>query len=224
MNKLLATTAALLALSMSQANAGVIVSAQSATILNGAPGEGSIASTHDQYGLLSAYGSGVDDFDDYIAQSPRHAFDFEVSEGSVIRYNEWFTLPGVTSAVVSYDLGSVQQTVGMALWNEDANGTGKLNILGSTDGLSWIALGTSLSPTDNAYKFDYGPDVFAWGLTSTRYIKLEMSLCPTSEIGRIGCSIGEVAFNVTAVPEPSTLATLSLGLTLLGWVAARRRG
>lgn len=223
MIKQFAAATALLATTLGSAHAGVIVSAESAEILSGFPGEGAISSTHDQYGLFTDYISGVDDFDDYIAQNPQHVFDFVVDDGGVNYYYEWFSASGTTSAAVSYDLGSVQQTVGMALWNEDANGIGQLNILGSVDGQSWVSLGSNLTPTDHPYKTDYSADVFSWGATQARYIKLEMSMCPQSEVGRTSCSIGEVAFNVTPVPEPSTLATLGLGLLMLGAATARHR-
>ena len=222
MIKQFAAAAALLAATLGSAHAGVIVSAQSAQILSNSPGEGDISSTHDLYGLLTDYTSGVDDFDDYIASNPQHVFEFSVKDGGVFYY-EWFTESGIDTAAVSYDLGSVQETLGMALWNEDANGIGQLNILGSVDGQSWVSLGSNLTPTDHPYRSDYSADVFSWTGTQARYIKLEMSMCPESEIGRTSCSIGEVAFNVTPVPEPSTIATLSLGLLMLGAVTARRR-
>ncbi len=223
MIKQFAAATALMAAALNTAHAGFIVSAQSAEILSGQPGEGAISSTHNQYGLLSPYESGVQDFDDYIASAPLHGYELVLKNGSASYHTEWFTNAGVSTAVVSYDLGSVQQTIGMALWNEDANGSGRLNILSSLDGQNWVSLLSNLTSTDHAYKSDYSADVFSWASTPTRYIKLEMSMCPTSEIGRISCSIGEVAFNVTAVPEPSSVATLSLGLLLLGAVAARHR-
>lgn len=222
MIKQLATATALLAASLSTAHAGFIISAQSAEFLSDLPGEGTLASTYNQSGLLSAYQSGVDSFEEFIASNPLHAFEFNVSTTTPV-YREWFTNKDVNSAVVSYDLGSVQQTLGMALWNEDANGIGKLNILGSLDGQNWVSLGSNLAPTDHPYKTDYSADVFSWAETSARYIKLEMSQCPTSVISRTSCSIGEVAFNVTPVPEPSSIAMISVGLILVGTAVARRR-
>ena len=219
-NKIALATALSAAASLS--HAGVIVSAQSASILSGAPGVGDLVSTYDQYGLLKDYVSGETDFDTYIASNPMHVADFSVKEGPTTYYYEWFSEFGTPSAIVSYDLGSVQQTLGMALWNEDANGIGKLNVLGSVDGTTWTTLATNLTPTNLPFDTDYGADVISWGKTSARYIKLEMSACP-SDGEWIGCSIGEVAFNVTAVPEPSTLTLTGLGLGMMGWVAARRR-
>lgn len=219
-NKLAIASALTAAATLS--HAGVIVSAQSVSILVGAPGVGDIVSTYDTYGLLDDYVSGETDFDTYMASNPLHVADFNVVEGGSTYYYEWFSEYGNTAATVSYDLGSVQQTLGMALWNEDANGIGKLNVLGSVDGTTWTTLASNITPTNHAFNTDYGADVLSWGSTSARYIKLEMSACPAGG-SWIGCSIGEVAFNVSPVPEPSSLAMTGLGLGLMGWVAASRR-
>jgi MYXO-CTERM domain-containing protein len=222
MIKKLAIAAALSAAALSSAQAGVILGAQSAQIISGGPGSGAISSTYDQYGLLSDYESGVTDFDAYIAQNPLHAWDFSVVDAGTTYYYEWFSNFGTSTAAVSYDLGEVYNVQGMALWNEDGNGIGKLNILGSVDGVNWTSLKSNLSPTDHAQGVDYGADVFSWTTTPVRFIKLEGSQCPSSSTW-VGCSIGEVAFNATAVPEARSIAMAGLGLAVVGAVAARRR-
>lgn len=222
MIKKLAIAAALSAAALSTAQAGVVIGAQSAEIIAGAPGVGAISSTYDQYGLLDDYTSGVTDFDTYIASNPLHVWDFSVVDAGTTYYYEWFSNFGTTTATVSYDLGEVYDVQGMALWNEDGNGIGKLNILGSLDGVTWTSLGSSLSPTNHAEGVDYGADVFSWGTTAVRFVKLEASQCPSSSTW-VGCSIGEVAFNATPVPEASSVAMAGLGLAVVGAVAARRR-
>lgn len=222
MIKKLAIAAALSAAALSTAQAGVVVGAQSAQIISGAPGTGAISSTYDQYGLLTDYESGVTDFDTYIASNPLHVWDFSVVDAGTTYYYEWFSNFGTTTAAVSYDLGEAYDVQGLALWNEDGNGIGKLNILGSLDGLTWTSLGSNLSPTNHAEGVDYGADVFSWGATTVRFIKLEASQCPSSSTW-VGCSIGEVAFNATPVPEASSVAMAGLGLAVVGAVAARRR-
>lgn len=222
MIKKIAFAAALSAAALSSAQAGVVVGAQSAQIISGAPGVGAISSTYDQYGLINDYESGVTDFDTYIASNPLHVWDFSVDDGGTTYYYEWFSNFGTATASVSYDLGEVRFTQGMALWNEDGNGIGKLNILGSIDGVTWTTLGSGLSPTNHDQGVDYGADVFSWGVLATRYIKIEASQCPSSSTW-VGCSIGEVAFNVSAVPEPSSIAMAGLGLAIVGAVATRRR-
>src|SRR3989344_4834707 len=178
-------------------HAGVIVSAQSVSILVGAPGVGDIVSTYDTYGLLDDYVSGETDFDTYMASNPLHVADFDISDGGTTYYYEWFSEYGNPAATVSYVLGSVH-------------------------GTTWTTLASNITPTNHAFNTDYGADVLSWGTTSARYIKLEMSACPAGG-SWIGCSIGEVAFNVSPVPEPSSLAMTGLGLGLMGWVAASRR-
>lgn len=225
MFKQIAIAAALTAAALSSAQAGVIVSAQSATILSGG-GDGSagnITSTHDLEGLFTNYTSGVTDFDTYIAGNPLHVPDFSVVDQGTTYYYDWFAAFGSTSMSVSYDLGTAMITHGLALWNEDANGIGSLTISASLDGVNWTTLGSGLTPTDNPTAQNYGADVFSWGDTTARYIKLDGSACPVVPGGWAGCSIGEVAFNVTAVPEPSSIAMAGLGLALVGAVAARRR-
>jgi len=230
MIKQFVTTTVLALATLASAQAGVIVSAQSAQVLvgGGSTAAGDITSTYDMYGLLEDYESGVTDFDSYIASAPLHVWDFSVKEGSTTYYYEWFSASGSTAATVSYDLGSVQQTQGMALWNEDGNGIGKLNILGSVDGVTWTTLASQLSPTDHPAVQDYGADVFSWGNTAARYIKLEMSSCPSPSTSTwVGCSIGEVAFNVSPavspIPELNSLTMIGLGLALMGVVVARSR-
>lgn len=222
MIKKLAIAAALSAAALSSAQAGVVVGAQSAQIVTGAPGVGDISSTFDQYGLISDYTSGVTDFDTYIASNPLHVWDFSVVDAGTTYYYEWFSNFGTATATVSYDLGEVYELHGMALWNEDGNGIGKLNILGSLDGTTWATLGSNLTPTNNTEGLDYSADVFSWGTTTARYIKLEASQCPASSTW-VGCSVGEVAFNATPVPEASSVAMAGLGLAVVGAVAARRR-
>lgn len=222
MIKKLAIAAALSAAALSSAQAGVVVSAQSAQVLTSGPGVGAITSTFDQYGLITDYTSGVTDFDTYIASNPLHVWDFSVVDAGTTYYYEWFSNFGTSTATISYDLGETRFTQGMALWNEDGNGIGKLNILGSVDGITWTALGSNLSPTNNAEGVDYSANVFTWDAIATRYIKLEASQCPASGTW-VGCSVGEVAFNVTDVPEPSSVAMAGLGLAVVGAVAARRR-
>lgn len=222
MIKQIAIAAALSAAALSAAQAGVVVSAKSAQIINGAPGVGDITSTYDQYGLLTDYVDGVTDFDTYIASNPQHVWDFSFVDAGTTYYYEWFSNFGTTTATVSYDLGEVYELHGMALWNEDGNGIGNLTIEGSIDGVNWTTLGSGLTPTNNAAGVDYIADVFSWGTTSLRYVKLNASQCPASSTW-VGCSIAEVAFNATPVPEASSIAMAGLGLAVVGAVATRRR-
>lgn len=211
------TLAAALSLSLlSVAQAGTVVSATAATVLS-STGSGLIEDTFEQFGLLTDYVSGVTDWATYFAANPLHETPFAGGE--------WFSTRYVSTASVSYDLGSIQSIQGLALWNEDASGIGSLNILGSTDGINWTALLSNLKPTDNPLGVQYGADLFNWKATDLRYVKLDMSGCPQPNgSGYEACGIGEVAFHAaTPVPEASTLAMGSIGLALMGVAIARRR-
>ncbi len=211
---------------MSAAQAGTVVSAVGATILSGGPGIGNIADTYEQWGIFDGqeYVSGVTDFDAYFATKPMHDFMYPGQE--------WFSNDGTTAAVVSYDLGAVKNIQGMALWNEDGAGIGKLNLLGSTDGISWFSLLSNLRPTDNTYEAAYTADIYSWKSVALRYVKLDMSGCPQTQPANkpfTACGIGEVAFNaaapVTSVPElnPISMGALGLGLMAVG-LRRRRQG
>jgi|GEM_PF-1686379 hypothetical protein len=216
------TIAAALSLAMlSSAQAGTIVSAVGATVLSGGPGIGDIADTYNLFGLFNDYVSGVTDFDSF-ASTQLHDFDYIGQE--------WFSNQGTTASVVSYDLGKVQKIQGMALWNEDGAGIGRLNLLGSTDGATWFSLLNNLRPTDNTYEASYKADIYSWQSVSLRYVKLEMSACPQTQPASnilTACGIGEVAFNAsvptTAVPEVSPIGMGALGLGLMALGLRRRR-
>ncbi|MFY9458591.1 MAG: hypothetical protein WAP57_02410 [Aquabacterium commune] len=205
---------------LSGAQAGTIVSAVDATVVSGGPGIGDIADTYNLFGLFNDYVSGVTDFDSY-ALSALHSFEYDGQE--------WFSNQGTTASVVSYDLGKVQNVQGMAFWNEDGTGAGKLNLLGSTDGTNWFSLLSNLSPTDNTYEANYKADIYNWQSVALRYVKLEMSGCPQTQPASnilTACGIGEVAFNAspaTAVPELNPIGMGALGLGLMTLALRRRR-
>ena len=198
------------------AHAGAIFSATSAVINAGGPGDGNIADTFNQNGLLTGYTAGVTDFDTYIAGNPSHSLIFAG--------NEWFSNLGSTSASVTYNFGSARTFDALALWNEDFAGIGALALSTSSDGVTFAPLVAGLLPPDNTNNVDYGADVFAFGLVTAQYIRFDMTNCPQQPAGYDSCAIGEVAFRATTangVPEPGILMLTSLAL--FGLVLARRR-
>lgn len=178
---------------------GMIVSPVAATIEIGGPGSGDIADTLNHHGLLPGndYTSGVTDFTTYIGTNPQHTW--------VFLGNEWFSEFGTTAAQVTYDLGSIMVIDALALWNEDDAGIGTLDLLSSSDNISFVSLASGLKPTDWPYRTNYGPDVFSFAPTSLRYVRFVMSDCPQPNgSGYIACAIGEVAFRTAVGPRGVT--------------------
>jgi hypothetical protein len=195
-----------------------IVAPLSAVIDSGGPGFGSITDTINQNGLLTTYAAGTTDFDSYIASDPQHSFVFSG--------NEWFSNLGSSSAIVTYDMGSIFTLDALALWNEEASGIGTLSLLGSSDGSVFNSLGV-FGPANNVLNSNYGPEVFSFAPTSLRYLQFAMTDCPQGDPIFTACAVGEVAFRTTtdvngAVPEPSTWAMMLLGFGAVGFGMRRR--
>ena len=185
------------------ADAGVIVSAISASASSEYSSGYDIGNTIDQSGLSLTYNSGVDDFDTYLGLNPSHV--------NTSFNNEWFSSVGVKSASVIYDLGQIFNLDAIALWVEDAWAP-HLNVSFnvSTDGVSYSSIAAGIDLPVNSG--DYLATRFDFSAVSARYFSIELGTCFFD-----GCSLGEIAFStisadVAPVPEPSTLAIFALGL------------
>jgi hypothetical protein len=207
------------------AEAGVIISASKASVNYGGgtwQESGYIEDTYNQAGLYDKYISGVTDFDSYIASSPFHTSDYNSYE--------WFSVLGNGSAPmaasVTYYLGGPTKIDGLALWNEESAGIAILDLFGSSDGVNFFSLASDLRPRDNPFDvnapnadYRYSPEVFSFTDTNLQYVRFDMSGCPDDNqpVEYQFCSIGEVAFRASDVPEPGSIILLSVGLMGMGY-------
>lgn len=213
----LALLACTFVLPVSAASAQAIFSPTGGVINTGGPGFGNLADTWNHNGLLTNFTNNVTNFNTYIAGNPQHDL--------VFAGNEWFSNDGLTSAVVTYDLGSVRAFDRLALWNEDASGIGTLNVQTSTDNVTFTNLFTA-NPTNNPVNANYPAQVFSFATRNARYVRFNMSACPQSDNPQLfqGCAIGEVAFRAAAaIPEPGTWALMISGFGFAGLAMRRRR-
>lgn len=206
--------------------ADVIISPNSVAASSSDP-EAPAINTINQSGLLSPFVSGVTDFDAYMAGSPLHDLAFET---------EWFSqeelVANNTSAVLTFDLGSVVTINRLALWNEEFAGIAGFNLLVSTDGLTYATVLSGVSPTDNPIDQNYAADIFALGTQSARFVRLDAFNCPQpNPDGYVACGLGEIAFAMltdggeppTGTPAPGAIILLGGGLFgLLGLRISRK--
>ena len=130
--KFKAIVLAAMLISITNANAGTILSPTAALASSEFSSDYSINNTIDQSGLSSGFVSGVTDFDTYLATNPTHNL--------LAFHNEWFTPEGVHSAQVDYNLGAIYNIDRLALWNEEFSGLSAFNILISSDNVNFISL------------------------------------------------------------------------------------
>jgi hypothetical protein len=214
--KIVISILSVLSVSFGSAHAGVIVSAQSASV-DGGVGGTSVGESFNQSGLSAGYTSGVTDFDTYIASNPTHSQD----AGTEFILSQ-------TSVSVVYDLGSSMSIDALALWNEDAFGFGTGELSWSLNGIDFFAL-TTINPVDNPAFLTYGAEVFSLAETFLRYIRFDISGCPQPDgLASLACGIGEVAFrvadgDVSEVPIPGAIPLFLAGLAGLQLRTRRQR-
>ncbi|SEM67600.1 PEP-CTERM sorting domain-containing protein [Nitrosomonas marina] len=188
--------------------AGLITGATAITANTIGTLNGSELNMINQSGLSAGYLSGVTDFDTYIATAPTHPTN---DPG-----NAWAGLDSPTGPVFGYidfDLGATHEVETFALWtqsNDRAINDFKIYVDGVLGGTFNGVIGNA--PDISVQTFD-----LLNGLVGGS-VRLEV----LSNHGGPNVNIGEVAFETAAVPEPSILFLMGMGLAGLGFTYRRK--
>ena len=147
-----------------------------------------------------------------VAWGSSELFDGNIDGNSnVVGWDDNFGYP-----VLTFDLGALYDVQTIDLWTRTSHGTiGNVGVSVSADDVTYSAVTNFVpawtGPTESrADQFDVS------SMANARYVKF--SGITTSD----WMMFSEVAFDGTLVPEPGSLALLSLGGLLIG--ARRRRG
>lgn len=187
-------------------SADIIRSAVSATASSEYNSDYSITRAINQSGLSSGYVSGSDNFYSYLATNPSHT--------PIAAYYEWFTESGVSSAVATFDLGSLYSLTAAALWAEEAWGPHSgVSFLVSKNGVDFTSIMNNLTLIDNPADSSYTASIYNFGAVNARYFQISFGNCSQN-----GCSLGEIAFNTSDAKSetPSVSAPLSSSLIMIG--------
>ena len=196
-------------LTSSMATASVILSPTAVVGNTMGTGEngGSTTNIINQTGLSSGFVSGVTDFSAYLATNPIHDTNNED--------NAWAGENGPVLGDLDFDLGGTFLLSSLALWSQsNFNGIDGFTVFSSLDDTfsSIINLGTFSASILNTITVQ----TFATPST-TQFIRLRVN----SIHGGDNVNIGEIAFEVSAVPIPATAWLFGSGL--LGLIGMARR-
>jgi F5/8 type C domain len=155
---------------------------------------------------LPAFSSGVTDFNTYMSGNPSHAV-FDIG-------NAWASGSGGRTGVIDFFLGSQYSIGQLALWNQNASLGHDINSFSIFTSVDGTFLAPTAVGTFNAIKSQTA-QVFDLTDSAGAYVRLQIN----SNHGGYATTLGEIAFDVifAAVPIPTTIALLSIGLAGLGW-------
>jgi hypothetical protein len=197
--------------------AGVVIGATGVSTDLGTRFGTHLSALIDQAGMSAGYTSGVTNFETYVGSA---------LHDSTLSANVWASGNAVFG-VVTFDLGAAYKIDGLALWNlqQGADATLRGFTLFADDD---AVFGNGTSANLGAFappsmgNSPISSSEFGFAEVTTRYLQLQMT---ANNGSAVTTGFGEIVFrgvDVTAVPEPGSMALVA-GAVLAAAGAARRR-
>jgi hypothetical protein len=141
--------------------------------------------------------------------------------------NSWVSSSGVVIGTVTFALGGTYQVDSFSFWNQNGGGPGadgatgiqRLEVLTSTDGLSFVLLPGGPALFGQVPTVGAPPQLFNFAPVTATHFRFNI-LSNYGDTAQTG--FAEVGFNSVSVPETSTLGLLTTGLMTLMAMYRRR--